>query len=329
MAATAVEDAIRIAQDAVKADESGDFDTAIALYTKAVDLIKKGLQIQSEDESVDNTVLHRYAKLYSDRIAVLAEHGRGRAQPSSSAGAGASGASAFSFDDEEIAQAQPPPAAPADEWRRAFWLMRILRNSMSRGGFLSPDARVYVPKRVWLQKGARFTALQAKLDCAECLVNELRRICAVDVNQPKLVQKELVSLCETMDALQNSVSRLLPFIADAEKKGGSDKGMFGMKGLAKSLEKTAARLGTMPAKCSDPHEYIQTLVDLFDAAAFLEGWLEHYAPIALEHATIHQQLHRAAKFFYDVVCAFAVHDLNGLLARHMRKASRGFVEGSE
>ena len=330
MAATAVEDAIRIAQDAVKVDESGDFDTAIALYTKAVDLIKKGLQIQSEDESVDNTVLHRYAKLYSDRIAVLAEHGRGRSsQPgaSSSAGAGASGVTAFSFDDDEIAQAQPPPAAPSDEWRRAFWLMRILRNSMSRGGFLSPDARVYVPKRVWLQKGARFTALQAKLDCAECLVNELRRICAVDVHQPKLVAKELVSLCETMDTLQNSVARLLPFVADAEKKS-ADKGLFGMKGLAKSLEKTAARLGTMPAKCSDPHEYIQTLVDLFDASAFLENWLEHYAPVALEHATIHQQLHRAARFLYDVVCAFVIHDLNGLLARHMRKASRGFVEGS-
>ena len=45
-AASAVEDAIRIAQDAVRSDESGDFDEAIALYTKAVDLIKLGLQIQ-------------------------------------------------------------------------------------------------------------------------------------------------------------------------------------------------------------------------------------------------------------------------------------------
>ena len=156
----AVEEAIRIAQDAVRSDEAGDFDEAVALYTKAVDLIKRGLQIQREDESVDNTVLHRYAKLYSDRIAVLAEHSRGRgAGPSSSSGG--AGGSAFSFDDEEIAGAQPPGPAPAEEWRRPFWLMRILRTSMSRGGFLSPDRRVYVAKRVWLQKGARFIALQA------------------------------------------------------------------------------------------------------------------------------------------------------------------------
>ena len=155
----AVEEAIRIAQDAVRADEAGDFDEAVKLYTKAVDLIKRGLQIQREDESVDNTVLHRYAKLYSDRIAVLAEHSRGRGGgPSSS---GAAGGSTFSFDDEEIAGAQPPGPAPSEEWRRPFWLMRILHTSMSRGGFLSPDRRVYVARRVWLQKGARFIALQA------------------------------------------------------------------------------------------------------------------------------------------------------------------------
>ena len=31
----------------------------------------------------------------------------------------------------------------------------------------------------------------------------------------------------------------------------------------------------------------------------------------------------------QVVCAFVIHDLNGLLARHMRKASRGFVDAAE
>ena len=157
----AVEEAISIAQDAVRADEAGDFDEAVELYMRAVELIKRGLQIQREDESVDNTVLHRYAKLYSDRIAVLAEHSRGKGGGPSSSGAAGSSGSAFSFDDEEIAGAHAPGPAPTEEWRRPFWLMRILHTSMSRGGFLSPDRRVYVAKRVWLQKGARFIALQA------------------------------------------------------------------------------------------------------------------------------------------------------------------------
>ena len=99
----AVEEAIRIAQDAVRADEAGDFDEAVELYTRAVDLIKRGLQIQREDESVDNTVLHRYAKLYSDRIAVLSEHSRGKAGGPSSAGAAGGSGSAFSFDEDVVA----------------------------------------------------------------------------------------------------------------------------------------------------------------------------------------------------------------------------------
>jgi len=50
---------------------------------------------------------------------------------------------------------------------------------------------------------------------------------------------------------------VLPFIDESEKKpsDGSAVGKLtlGMKGLAKSLEKTAARLGTMPTKCApDP-----------------------------------------------------------------------------
>ena len=66
--AQAVEKAIRIAQDAVKADEAGTLEEAIALYTQSVDLISLGLQNQSASEEVDNTVLHKYKKLYADRI---------------------------------------------------------------------------------------------------------------------------------------------------------------------------------------------------------------------------------------------------------------------
>ena len=42
--------------------------------------------------------------------------------------------------------------------------------------------------------GARFIALQAKLECAEVLVTELRRVAAAELAQPKLVGKELSSL---------------------------------------------------------------------------------------------------------------------------------------
>eukprot|EP00966_Prymnesium_polylepis_P300324 6940187-Prymnesium_polylepis.1 len=151
-----VEEAIARAQDAVNFDTNGEFERAIELYKISVDLIKRAMQKQRGDEGIDSGVLQRYLQLYSDRISKLQEHvGSGAAAaeaegdaPSADGGVGTSGT--FSFADmEEISQRTPPSAAPSDEWRRTFWLMRILRSSMHRGGFISPDGRVYVPKRLW------------------------------------------------------------------------------------------------------------------------------------------------------------------------------------
>ena len=121
---------------------------------------------------------------------------------------------------------------------------------MAGGGYHhGADGRVYVPRRVWLQKGARFVALGAKLECAECLVNELRRLCAVDRSNSQLVLRELQASCEMLGTLQNSLSRLLPYVPDSGDKGAkaaaaADASAVAklserMKGLAKSLDKTA------------------------------------------------------------------------------------------
>jgi len=213
----AVERAIRLAQDAVKADEAGDLEAAIAMYRESVELIKLGLQVQREVEEVDNTVLHKYSKLYSDRIAELSlSIGPPEPPPRAPAisvdsGAGSSSTS-FAFEDAELKSAVPPGPAPsgADEWRRPFWLMRILRASMQSGGYLSADSRVFVPRRVWVQKGARFTAMAAKLECAQCLIAELTRMRTVDHRQPAPLLRELEKFGDTLDALQNSLARLLP-----------------------------------------------------------------------------------------------------------------------
>ena len=85
--------------------------------------------------------------------------------------------SSFSFDEVELKGALPPEPAPsgADEWRRPFWLMRVLKTSMQSGGYLTPDGRVFVPSRIWVQKGARFIGLAAKIECCQLLVSELQR----------------------------------------------------------------------------------------------------------------------------------------------------------
>ena len=355
--AQAVEKAIRLAQEAVKFDESGELDEAIRLYSQSVDLIEQGLAMQREEEVVDNTVLHKYSKLYSDRIAELRQVATADASAASAAGgaagssggggaaggAAASGTSsgAFAFDDdvEAIRAAKPPAPAPtgADEWRRPFWLMRILLTSMQHGGYMSPDARVFVPRKVWLQKGGRFAAMTAKLDCAQCLVAELGKVQAAvkDFKQPAQVTPELDRLNETLDALQASLARLLPCVpepkgggAAADKDGSSmSKLTERFKGLAKTLDKTAARLGAMPAKASDPSEYTSALAGVFGAFGFLEAWMGYYVPLGAKHGDVLERLHRCVTFLYDVVCAFVIQDLDALIQRHMRKALNATVKG--
>ena len=53
---------------------------------------------------------------------------------------------------------------------------------------------------------ARFVALGAKLECAECLVNELRRLCAVDRSNSQLVLRELQRKAEAVSALVRAVA---------------------------------------------------------------------------------------------------------------------------
>ena len=242
------------------------------------------------------------------------------------------GAGFFSFEDAEIKGATPPDKPPtgANEWRRPFWLMRILRASMQHGGYLTPDGTVFVPRRLWVQKGARFIGLAAKVECVQCLLPELQRIAAVDYRDATAFERQLTKLTETLDALQYSLHRLLPFVpepkhaADAAGATSIAKLTERFKGLAKALDKTAARLGALPTKCADSSEYVTSLVQTLEAAEPVETWIEHYKG---KTTPLLDKLHRVATFLYEVLCAFILQDLDGLMQRHLRKAALGLIKG--
>jgi hypothetical protein len=58
----------------------------------------------------------------------------------------------------------------------------------------------------------------------------------------------------------------------------------------------------------------------------VEKWIEHYAGPS-SASPLHGRLHRCALFLYEVLCAFVIQDLDGLMQRHMRKAMAGLVKG--
>ena len=355
-AVSAVELAIATAQRAVVCDQDGEIEEALALYVRAVDLIMHGLSSQKDaTDAIDKSDLHKYARLYNDRIAELRTAmqqepadgdddaagcgGRAPADPSGD------GAALFWLDDEPPADAAPPAPPPAEEWRRTFWLMRALAETMRRGGYLTADRAVYVPRSLWVQRGAKFVALASKAESAEAIGAELGRVRSLEGwrEQPGALLAELERACRALDVVQNGLARTLPFVPEArsDEAGGGGLGKLAerFKTLAKSVDKTAARLGAMPAKCADPSEYVCSMLALLDCATGLEDVCEHHlgedsrpAPAAsdagaaeVEWARVCERLRRCCRFFREVVCAWLLHDFDGLLARHMRKATAALV----
>jgi hypothetical protein len=53
-----------------------------------------------------------------------------------------------------------PEAPPASVHLRPFWFMRILSKSIQSGGYITP--KLYVPKAVWFQAGAKLSSIQTK-----------------------------------------------------------------------------------------------------------------------------------------------------------------------
>ena len=63
---------------------------------------------------------------------------------------------------------------------------------------------------------------------------------------------------------------------------------------------------------------------------FSSEQVAHYAKVDSSLGpSIFEKLHRASVFMYEVVCAFVIQDLDGLIQRHMRKASVAFLKGVE
>ena len=62
--AQAVEKAIRLAQDVVKADESGNIEAAIDLYVQSVELIKLGLQVRTRTRTHAHPQRQRHARTH-------------------------------------------------------------------------------------------------------------------------------------------------------------------------------------------------------------------------------------------------------------------------
>ncbi|KAJ3055035.1 hypothetical protein HK097_011671 [Rhizophlyctis rosea] len=105
---------------------------------------------------------------------------------------------------------EQPPTPPSDPTRHPFYLMRLLHQTMTVGGYLTPS--LYVPRQLWFQSGARFVAIEAKLVACEQLLVYLTKLRQIGNTDVVTLQRELVEFESAVDGLRKDLTRKLRFI---------------------------------------------------------------------------------------------------------------------
>ena len=120
--------------------------------------------------------------------------------------------------------APPCESPPTSVGRRPYWLLRVLRNIILNGGYISP--RVYVPKLVWSQFGMKFTGLSVKTSAFEHLMIAVTsRIfpaeLPTDAYSTGVALDTVRALNNDLYHLQNNLSKPFPFIKEIQLRDAS------------------------------------------------------------------------------------------------------------
>lgn len=226
---------------------------------------------------------------------------------------------------EDNEQLESPPAS---QMLVPYWMMRLLASSMTKGGGISPQ--LYVPQEVWLQDGAKYTALPPKIEACETILDRIYALEVVSPEDRRTFLKEMDDFVLHMASVQNFLAYQLKFIPEAHEGGGPPKGGGGnvgdrLKKFGQSMTKTATLLGSgLYLKSTEElvFGYIEALVNLFDRSQLFEKMIAYFD----NDDAVTQRLARVGEFFMDVVLAFVLKDLQVLLERYNKSNVKRFAD---
>jgi len=306
--------AVTAATSAVEADKNGDYGVAISRYREAVEL----LDTQTENvPQVNRNLLTEKAAKYKKRIDIL-ERLLSLSSPRTTKESSKDGSWIFSEEQIHADSTNVPSAPPSSPYKRTFWLIGVLADTMNTGGFLSP--KVYISRTVWYQPGAKFNAIQHKVAALQSLSEAMIKLELVEVENKEQTCKQLADFCVVLDSIQDTLSKHFTFIKDSS----SVKKNI-LKKIGSGMAQGAGRVktGLTHAGKSDDH-YVDLLKENLMKAVVLEGWLDHFEKGGVTEAV--ELLQRVSDFFYSVILAFVIRDFSMLLKRHMKKCNESFFE---
>eukprot|EP00744_Colponema_vietnamica_P021599 GILI01030891.1.p1 GENE.GILI01030891.1~~GILI01030891.1.p1 ORF type:complete len:333 (-),score=57.61 GILI01030891.1:519-1517(-) len=319
-----VQDALNKAERAVIEDQAGHIRESIMLYRDSASILTEILSLVCDEQA---SILTNYIQLYDSRAAFLEDQESQSSSKSPSIPTPAAGSTSFQEDaiPSDINREVPPAALP----HRPYWLMRLLSKTIMEGGHLT--SRIFIPRCIWQQEGAKLVAVGVKCEVFETLMEQLSRLSQMEyIENYEPLLRELDSFTQTVVAVQHTLARNFSFISEPneERKVKEKVSGFGdkMKALGNSLAKGATRLGNAATKSSsgaNNSRYFQLACQVMEKAQFLENWLSRSETDGWQ--LLSTKLMRIGDFFYAVLCALIMRDITVLLERNIRKSRKSFA----
>jgi len=244
-----------------------------------------------------------------------------------------------------------PPTAPTDALRKPYYMMSLLRHTMTSksGGYIT--RRLHVPRGVWSQGGAKLQNLPEKVRVVEYLCSALEELqkasgdafghgnvsTGLGLGIGSVGKKEgdmWAAKLEEFSALCDGV------VSNFGKKLGVGEGFVTKKSggvtswggkLTRQLDKL-----TNQKNLDSPDSYVQALGRLFLSAQLLD---EHCKAITMQplaptyaalpsdvRMVVENRLRRSSEFFASVVLTFVVRDLAQLLDKYVKKCEKWLAE---
>lgn len=336
--------ALEKARDAVSADKTGDYETAVSSYKATVQL----LQLETDNLPIENrTSLADKIKKYQNRIDSLERSIPTLSKEVTAAPEPSREAALFpevsppdnmalpaipvelvlptlrmvphvSFEEvSEVYDKEKEGEVPFKDSYKPYWLITKILKTIQTGGYITPN--LYVPKSVWILEGAKFPSVEAKVTACVQIVYCLKTLDGVKVEDSLEVEKNLEAVLATLDSVRMDLSKGLTYIS-ANGKGAEKKGLF--SSLASGVNKTMTKLAE---KAKEDDAYIGMLVEALQCALKLNSWLEYYDK---EGGNCVGLLMRCSEFFSNVLLMFALKDLAILLANYASYCSQSFLQCS-
>ncbi|TPX71134.1 hypothetical protein SpCBS45565_g01226 [Spizellomyces sp. 'palustris'] len=243
--------------------------------------------------------------------------------------------------------AEPPEPPPSNPELRVFWLMRLLARSMTTGGFLTNG--LYVPREVWIQSGAKFTAMETKLAACNEVIKEIDILDEREITKTDEMARKLMSVLKSLEHAKKTLSKKLRFI-DLDSRSGPSSPLVTESNVSLAstsssstssllspslipLDQKQSRFTSWGSKLSKSMEkltkerpadsilYIETLLRFFSAAGRLEKVLIYYSslPPVRNVPVVLARVRGCVRLLWGVFCMFVGRDLEALLERFLKK----------